>query len=212
MQTIKDIEAFSRLSFSNTCGSHDWNHTQRVHHLCMHIGRKEGADMDVLAIAAYLHDVGRPLQDKSNGAVCHAQKGAEMVTELLENYPISKAQKANIIHCIRTHRFRGNHKPETLEAKILFDADKLDSIGAVGIARAFQFAGEIGAKLHNPLIDPEDSLPYTQEDTGYREFQQKLIKIKDRMLTYEGAKIAKERHEFMVSFFKRFLYEYNCLK
>jgi uncharacterized protein len=178
----------------------------------MHIGEKEGADMDILEIAAYLHDVGRPLQDQSNGSICHAQKGAEIVTDLLEDYPISDDRKANIIHCIRAHRFRSKHQPETLEAKILFDADKLDSIGAIGISRAFQFAGEIGAKLHNPLMNPKDSLPYTEEDTGYREFQKKLIKIKDRMLTDEGLHIAANRHEFMVAFFRRFLLEYECLK
>jgi uncharacterized protein len=212
IRTIKDIEAFSKLSFSNICGSHDWSHTQRVYHLCMHIGKKEKADTEVLEIAAYLHDVGRPLQDKSNGTVCHAQKGAEIAMELLVNFPLSQDRKANVIHCIRTHRFRSNRQPETLEAKILFDADKLDSIGAIGIGRAFQFAGEIGAKLYNPFLDPKDSLPYTEEDTGYREFQRKLVKIKDRMLTNEGLRIAKDRHEFMVAFFQRFLREYKCLK
>ncbi|MBN1849350.1 MAG: HD domain-containing protein [Deltaproteobacteria bacterium] len=210
--TIKDIEAFARRSFSDIHGSHDWSHTQRVYKLCMRIGQKEGADLDVLSIAAYLHDVGRAIQDRSNGTVCHAQKGAEIATGLLRNYPLSEDQKANIIHCIQSHRFRGVDKPESLEAKVLFDADKLDSIGAIGIGRAFQFAGEIGAKLHNPLIDPSDSLPYTEEDTGYREFRQKLIKIKDKMMTDEGVRIAKERHEFMVAFFQRFLLEYDCIQ
>ena len=107
------------------------------------------------------------------------------------------------------HRFRGNNPPETLEAKILFDADKLDAIGAIGIGRAFQFAGEVGARLHNPDIDPENTEPYTEDDTGYREFRLKLSKIKDRMLTSEGRRIAKGRHEFMEAFFDKFLLEYE---
>jgi uncharacterized protein len=210
MLTLDDIIAFSKSVFTYIRGSHDWDHTQRVYNLCMHIGRIEKADMDVLKVAAYLHDVGRPFQEQSNGAICHAEKGAEIAADLLREYPIPDKQKANIIHCIRTHRFRGKNRPETLEAKILFDSDKLDAIGAIGIGRTFQFAGEIGAKLHNPLINPEVTSPYTEEDTGYREYQLKLSKIKDRIITNEGKRIAKGRHAFMVAFFKRFISEYQC--
>lgn len=198
--------------FSKATGSHDWDHTQRVYNLCMHIGEVEGADMEVLKIAAYLHDVGRFYQDESKGTICHGEKGAQMARALLEEYPVSDAQKANIIHSIKSHRFRGKCRPETLEAKILFDADKLDATGAIGIARTFQFAGEVGAKLHNPSIDPEDTEPYTEEDTGYREFKLKLSKIKDRMLTAEGRRMARERHGFMEMFFERFLQEYRGYK
>jgi uncharacterized protein len=207
--SFDDIKKFVKTRFLGASGSHDWEHTQRVHSLCMHIAQVEGADMEVIEIAACLHDVGRSYQDESKGSVCHAEKGAEMAQSLLEDYPISRERKANIIHCIRSHRFRSNYKPETLEAKILFDADKLDAIGAIGIGRTFLFAGEVGAKLHNPRINPEDTDPYTDEDTGYREFKLKLSKIKDRMLTNEGRRMAKERHEFMEMFFERFLQEYE---
>ena len=207
--TIQDIKAYAIKCFPNASGSHAWDHTQRVYNLCMHIGRVEGADIEVLEIAAYLHDVGRPYQDESKGTICHAEKGAEMACALLQRYPISDEQKSNIIHCIKSHRFRGTCQPETLEAKILFDADKLDAIGAIGVGRAFQFAGEVGAKLHNPFVNPEDTNTYTVEDTGYREFRLKLSKIRDRMLTAEGRRMAEERHEFMEMFFKRFLQEYK---
>jgi uncharacterized protein len=206
---IDDIKNFAMNSYSTVPGSHDWSHTLRVYNMCMHIGQVEGADMEVLAIAAYLHDVGRPFQDRSKGSTCHAQKGAAIAEGLLEDVFISEDRKANIIHSILNHRFRGNSPPVTLEAKVLFDADKLDSIGAIGIGRAFQFAGENGAKLHNPSVDPEDTESYTIEDTGYREFKLKLSKIKDRMLTREGQRIAQERHEFMEVFFERFLNEYK---
>lgn len=210
--TFEDIKTFAMKCFAKATGSHDWDHTQRVYNLCMHIGEVEGADMEVLKIAAYLHDVGRPYQDESKGTICHGEKGADMARALLEEYPVSDAQKANIIHSIKSHRFRGKCQPETLEAKILFDADKLDATGAIGIARTFQFAGEVGAKLHNPCIDPEDTEPYTEEDTGYREFKLKLSKIKDRMLTSEGRRMARERHGFMEMFFERFLQEYRGYK
>lgn len=207
--TIDDIKAFAMNCFSSARGSHDWDHTQRVYNLCMHIGKAEGADLEVLEMAAYLHDVGRSHEDASKGGICHAQKGAEIARELLAAYPISDEQRANIIHAIRSHRFRGNHQPETLEAKVLFDADKLDAIGAVGIGRAFLFAGEVGAKLYNPCIQLEDTRPYTEEDTGYREYKLKLSKIKDRMLTEEGRRLAEERHAFMEMFFKRFTQEHE---
>jgi uncharacterized protein len=207
--TIEDIKAFAEKCFSNSRGSHDWEHSLRVYNLCMHIGQAEGADMEVLKIAAYLHDVGRSHQDESKGTICHAEKGAEIATELLDKYPISTGQKVNILHCIRSHRFRGNREPATLEAKILFDADKLDSIGAIGIARAFQFAGEVGAKFHNPNVSLEETRPYTKEDTGYREFKLKLSRIKERMLTAEGHRMAEERHAFMEKYFERFFLEYQ---
>lgn len=209
MPTIEDIRIFAMRSFSNARGSHDWDHTQRVHNLCMHIGRVEEADLEALEIAAYLHDVGRSYEDESKGAVCHAEKGAEIARNLLAGYEISDERKENIIHCIRSHRFRGNHHPRSLEASVLFDADKLDAIGAVGIARAFLFAGEVGAKLHNPYIQPEDTEPYSEEDTGYREYKLKLSRIKDRMLTAEGRRMAEERHAFMEMFFHRLTDEYQ---
>jgi len=207
--TLDDIIEYAKTSFAAARGSHDWDHTERVYRLCMHIGRAEGADSEVLAVAAFLHDVGRSYEDESKGTICHAEKGAEIAKTLLVNYPLSDEKKQNIVHCIGSHRFRGNNAPETLEAKTLFDADKLDSIGAIGIGRAFLFAGEVGAKLHNPQADLHNTRPYTEEDTGYREFKLKLSKIKDRMLTAEGKRLAEERHAFMEGFFERLQQEYE---
>ena len=105
--TIEEIKAYVIKSLSTTKGSHAWDHTLRVYKLCMHIGEKEGADLEVLKIACYLHDIARPYQDMSRGKVCHAEKGAEIAQDILKDYPISEKKKANIIHCIRSHRFRG---------------------------------------------------------------------------------------------------------
>ena len=121
---------------------------------------------------------------------------------------MSEERKQNILHCIRSHRFRGNGNPETIEARVLFDADKLDAIGAVGIGRAFLFAGEVGARLHNSHANIDDTQPYSKEDTGYREYRVKLSKIKGRILTNEGKRLAADRDAYMVSFFDRFLSEY----
>ena len=206
---LKDIRKIAKELFNESRGSHDWEHTLRVYRLCERIGSVEGVDMDVLLVAAYLHDIGRSYQDASNGGVCHAQKGAKMAEPVVDKLPLSENQKENVIHCIRSHRFRGNHSPKTKEAKVLFDADKLDAIGAVGVARVFLFAGEVGARLHSPMMDIENTKPYSIDDTGYREYRVKLCKIRDRILTKEGRKLAHERHSFMEKFFNRFLKEYE---
>ena len=208
-QALAQVKAFAQGCFDKASGSHAWDHTLRVFRLCEMMGPAENADMSVLGAAAYLHDIGRALQDASNGAICHAEKGAQMAEPMVEALPLSKKQKQNIIHCVRSHRFRNQHKPATTEAKVLFDADKLDAIGAVGVARAFLFAGEVGARLHNPDLDAESTRPYSVDDTGYREFKIKLSKIKARMLTAEGRKWARDRHAFMDDFFNRFLAEYE---
>jgi len=190
-------------------GSHAWDHTLRVLRLCERIGTVEGADPTVVRIAAYLHDIGRSVQDATNGKVCHAVKGAELAGPLLADLALPPACRDNILHCIRTHRFRGRQRPASLEARVLFDADKLDAIGAVGVARAFLFAGEVGARLHCPEKAVADTRPYGPEDTGYREYKLKLTRIRERMQTREGRRLAEERHRFMVLFFERFLDEYD---
>lgn len=206
---IESIRDFARNHFADAKYSHDWEHTERVYRLCMHIGRVEGADLEVLAIAALLHDIGRAIQDTSRGTLCHAEQGARIAEEILEKHIMPLEKKENIIHCIVSHRYRNSHHPQSLEAKVLFDADKLDAIGAVGIARAYLFAGEVGAVLHNPDLDPLMAKPYSRDDTGYREYMVKLSKIKDRMLTPEGRYMAQERHAFMEEFFSRFLKEFE---
>lgn len=199
----------ARQRFDSAPGSHDWQHTLRVHRLCQRIGPLENADMLTLAAAAYLHDLGRAEPNQTDQSACHAITGAQIATEILVPLPLDPARRKNIIHCVRSHRFRGNHRPESIEAQVLFDADKLDAIGAVGIARAYLFAGELGACLHNPDLPPEQAAAYSRNDTGHREFAVKLSKIKDRMLTAHGRQLAQERHTFMETFYDRFFREYQ---
>ena len=199
----------AREHFSQARGSHDWEHTLRVHRLCRRIGQAEGADLLVAEAAAYLHDIGRAHQDRANGQLCHAEKGAALARRLLQSHPLADDRRENIIHCIAAHRFRRGETPGTLEARVLFDADKLDAIGAVGIARAFLFAGELGARLHSPGIDVTRAPAYSVDDTGYREYVVKLSKIRDRILTPAGRRLAEDRHRFMTGFFDRFLEEYE---
>ena len=203
-ETIDRIREEAKARFKNASPSHGWDHTERVLRLALHIGDVEGAEPSIVELAALLHDIGRKLEDESLGEVCHAEEGARLSAGILERHAIAGDISEKIIHCIEHHRFRGNKKPDTLEAKVVFDADKLDSIGAVGIGRAFLFAGESGAKLHNePGIDPLKEAPYGPEDTAYREFLHKLQHVHERMLTGEGKRLAEERHAFMLDFFAR---------
>ena len=206
---LDTVERMAFTYFQGARGSHNWDHTLRVRRLCERIGDAEGVDMDVLLASAYLHDIARSHQDDSRGAVCHAEKGAQLAAPTVNKLPLTADQKDNILHCIRSHRFRGNLNPRTPEARVLFDADKLDAIGAIGVARAFLFAGEVGARLHTEDTDIEATRPYTLDDTGYREFTIKLCKIKDRILTRAGQKLAIDRHLIMEEFFNRFREEYE---
>ena len=202
-QILEAVRRKARKYFRSARGSHAWDHTERVFRLCLRIGREEKADLDVLRLAALLHDIGREEEDLSNGRTCHAEKGAALAARILKKHGIGAERSARVVRCIKTHRYRGRHAPDSLEGKILFDADKLDSIGAVGIGRAFLFAGEVGARLHDPKIQVRKTKPYTKEDTAYREFLVKLTRIKGRMFTAEGKRIAGERHKFMTDFFRR---------
>ena len=191
----------------NPC--HEFSHTERVLNLALRIGKKENADLEVIKYSALLHDIGRKEQDESNGRVDHAEIGAELAKEILKKYNFDEDRIKEIAHCIKTHRFRGNNIPKSKEAKILYDADKLDSIGAIGIGRAFSFSGSIGSYVHNQNIDINKTEPYTKDDCAYREFLIKLMNVKDKMLTDEGRKIAEERHKYMLDFFKRLNKEVN---
>jgi len=189
--------------FRGARGSHDWDHTERVRRLCLRIGRKERADPGILELAALLHDIGRGEEDRSHGKVCHARSGARLAKAILERCGCDPATVRAVVPCIRTHRFRRGGAPVSLEARVLFDADKLDSIGAVGIGRAFLFAGEVGARLHDKDIVVERTKAYTREDTAYREYLVKLRRVRDRMTTREGRRIAAGRHRYMAAFFAR---------
>ena len=184
-------------------GAHDLSHTERVLNLALHIGKREGADLDVLRFACLLHDIAHKEQDECKGKICHAKKGAEISRELLNKEGIDKNKIDEIVHCIQCHRFRNEDIPESIEAKILYDADKLDAIGAIGILRTAVFAGKVGAVVHNPNIKPSKENAYTKEDSAYHEYLYKLNKIKNKMLTNEGKKISKERDKFMKDFFDR---------
>lgn len=210
---IQKIEKEAKEYFRKASGCHDFRHVERVLKLALYLGRREKADLGILEVAALLHDIGRREEIKAKGAFCHAEAGSALAQKILEKYKFNKGAVRNIVHCIRTHRFRDRRNvPKTIEAKALFDADKLDSIGAVGLGRAFLFAG--GAGSGNLYTGNERRLAktgrdysFTKEDSAFLEYEIKLKKIKDVMLTASGRRIALARHRFMVSFWQQFWQE-----
>ncbi|MBN2158715.1 MAG: HD domain-containing protein [Spirochaetes bacterium] len=184
--------------------SHGWDHVERVANLAEHIATsEEEADVFIVKTAAVLHDIARIDEVESGGRTCHAERGSRMAYDFLITQGLEADRADQIRRCVLAHRYRNEHAPKTIEAKILYDADKLDSIGAVGIGRAFLFSGEVGARLHNPDIDINLTQAYSKEDTAYREYMVKLRHISGKMLTAGGRRMAEERHRFMVEFFER---------
>ena len=161
------------------------------------------ADREITLCGALMHDFCRQEEDDSDGKLDHAALGEKAVYALLLDKGCSQGQAAAISSIVGRHRFRSGKAPETLEQKIVYDADKLDSLGAIGIGRAFLFAGKTGAKLHNSADEALAGNAYSCEDTAFREYLVKLRHLPEKMQTAPGKKIAADRLDFMTKFFER---------
>ncbi len=188
------IEEARRL-YAGRDAAHAFDHVLRVYHLAERIARAEGADLRVVRTAALLHDIARNEPD-------HHLRGAERARELLAGEPPAFVEA--VAHCIEAHRFRKGPSPRTLEAKILQDADKLDAIGAIGVARAFAHAGHHHHRLWTPLSEVMNTPPPEDENyTPVHEFWHKLRHLMGMLHTETARAIAQERHAFMEAFFRR---------
>jgi uncharacterized protein len=180
-------------------GAHDFDHVLRVLANASYIGQVEGANLDILTVAVLLHDIARAEQRRTG--VDHAEVGAQRAEKILQDAGYPAQFIGSVCHAIETHRFRTGNPPQTLEARILYDADKLDAIGAIGIARAFAFGGH----RSQPLWRESDN----GEHTALQEYRFKLSKIKDKLFTPTARKIAEQRHRYMAQFFEQMAAEVN---
>ena len=202
--------------------AHDISHTYRVFKNCLEISKSiPEVDVEILRVSSLLHDIAKVQEEQDNtGSTDHAFLGAEMAKQILLelNYPITFIE--HVCDAIRTHRYRGENIPSTLEAKVLFDADKLDAIGAIGIARSFMIAGEYGQLLYKDT-DLEEYIKTNlvggskagriqnlQLHSPNIEFELKLKKIPERLFTDSAKLIAMKRLEYMSNFFKLLREEY----
>lgn len=188
--------------------AHDREHVYRVLNTALLIARSETeADRDVLVCAALLHDIGRKEQFE-DPTLCHARVGGEKAFRFLRKLGCTEAFSSHVRDCIISHRFRENAQPQTLEAKILFDADKLDAAGAMGIARTLLYQGYMGTPLYT--TGPEGLiLDGAGEKTKsfFQEYKFKLESLYDRFYTETGRALAMERRETAVRFYEGLLQE-----
>lgn len=193
-----------------SCSAHNLDHVLRVYNLCMFLSKyEENVDLEVLIPAVLLHDIARVKESKDKtGEIDHAILGSEMAEEILRNLEYEEDKIEKIKHCIITHRFRTDNRPKTIEAKILFDADKLDAIGSIGIARCFMLAGQFGQSLSvKNQIDTNTSengrLKDVSKHSPFIEYEVKFKKIPEKLHTKKAKEIGIERLKFMDDFFKR---------
>lgn len=195
----------ARRLYAGADSVHDFDHILRVLALAERIARAEGADLTVVHTATLLHDWGRAEADASGQN--HAAVAAERAQAYLSAQGYASAWIEAVVHAIAAHRFRVAPEPATLEARVLFDADKLDAIGAIGIARAFAYGGAHQQRLWTPMATVDLAHWEANGDdaahTPVHEFVVKLSRIQERLYTGEGRVIAQERHRYMEAFYRR---------
>ena len=198
-----DESAVRRL-YADSDAAHDFDHVLRVVRLGVRIARAEGADEEVVRAAALLHDLS---QGDREGRKAHHLAAAEYAAECLRQGGMTEERIGNVVHCIQAHRFRDRStQPQTLEAKCLYDADKLDCIGATGVGRAFAYAGARNNRLWTqPLADAPhpDEQPAGGDYTPLHEYAYKLRHVLSSLYTPTARGIGERRHGFMRRFFEQ---------
>lgn len=183
---------------------HGYDHVWRVYHMAEKLAKSEGADLDIVLAAVLLHDAQGSSQITELERAEHHLLSAQFAKEVLEDEGWGNEQIESVQHCIRAHRFRSTELPMTIEAKVVFDADKLDVLGAFGAARAIAYAVLEGQPIYSEPT--KKFLEIGEKELGephssYHEFVFKLSKIKDRLFTVTGKQIAEKRHAYIVGFY-----------
>lgn len=190
--------------------SHDYDHIVRVMTLAETIQHKEGGDLPTLWAAVAFHDLGQERERLYGGD--HALIGAEMASDLLSGTDFPQSALPAVQQAIREHRMTGTSTPQTLEGRVLYDADKIDILGAIGIGRLYSITGRYNQKIYAPLppnvVEPVDPLVVRQlrrrpDYSPSIEFQLLFGDMPERMTTATGKDMARERYAYMQAFFKR---------
>ena len=202
------LDAYMRKCMRDADGAHDCEHVYRVLGVALDIaGTEPGADADVVIAACLLHDIARrdQLRDKH---ICHAERGAEKAGKFLRKHGFGEDFARRVADCVRTHRFRKGGAPQGIEAQILYDADKIDVCGAMGIARTLLYQGRANGALYATLPDGSlaDGLGEKGE-TFFGEYRRKLEGIYSRLFTARAREIARERQAAAQAFYGSMLSE-----
>lgn len=211
MNLINNTINFVKQKLEGAEAGHDWFHIERVWKMSLHIQENEGGNRTVVELAALLHDIADP--KFHNGDETLAGK---IVREFLNEQNVDSETVCKVIFIIENMSFKNREEvPEnlTLELKIVQDADRLDAIGAIGIARTFNFGGFKNNLMYHPDIPPKIGMnkeEYKKSDgTTINHFYEKLLLLKDLMNTDSAKEIALERHHFMLNFLDEFYKEWN---
>jgi len=204
-----------------SCSAHDMDHVMRVYALALNLAKDEDVDMDIIQAATLLHDIARVKEDNDpTGKTDHAILSAKMAAPILIEAGFPEEKIKHIQECIVSHRYRTGNEPKTMEAKILFDADKLDTLGAIGIARGYVWVGRNSAKIYTDT----DIDKYIEENLGGKingriqdktkhspqiEYHTKLKFIADRLYTAKARRIGIERLQLYKDFLDRLEKEVN---
>lgn len=205
----------ARTWYSSTDPVHGFDHVLRVYHLAEYIALVEGADLEIVRAAVLLHDVEvdrlspaanwKTSIDEQPDRTNHHLSSADFARQILKEDGWDDLRIQAVVHCIRAHRFRDNSQsPQSLEAKILFDADKLDAIGAIGVMRAIGYAITHGQPVYaepSERFVQSGQLEPGEPHSSYHEFIYKLRRLKDCMYTRVAREIAEERHQFMEEYY-----------
>jgi uncharacterized protein len=190
--------------------AHDYDHIERVMGLADTIQAREGGNLPAIWAAVAFHDIGQQRERLHGGD--HALIGADMAAELLTNTQFPQEAIPIVQQAIRDHRLTGGRSPQSVEGRILYDADKLDSLGTIGIGRLYCITGHYNQKVYSPIpddiVEPVDPLLVRRlrRDPNYSpyiEFQLLFGNLAERMATRTGRELAQERYAFMEEFFKR---------
>lgn len=202
----------ARQTLSADSSGHDWWHVHRVRQNALTIGRAEGADLFVVELASLLHDIA---DWKFHGG--DESAGPAAARRWLESLHVAPAVVEHVCDIVASLSFKGagvSSPMRSLEGMVVQDADRLDAIGAIGIARAFAYGGHAGRALYDPEVPPvlHQSFAAYKSNRGptINHFYEKLLLLKDRMNTAAGRQLAGERHAFMEEFLQRFLAEWNA--
>jgi len=213
-EVLKRVEKEVEGWYGDDSSGHDINHPKRVMRLALHMQEKEGGDRYVLAVASLVHDIHRMMQNKT-GDYCSAEDSLPKIREILIAGGVDKDKIESILHCVEFHEEYGFSKDgrsvDDVETLILQDADNLDAIGAVGIARGFMYAGDKKIPMWLPDI-PIKKRNYDEKKGNVSEihhFCEKLLELKDDMNTETAKKMAEGRHRVIEEFLKEFNKEWE---
>ena len=208
---IQNTIAFVQHELNDAEGGHDWFHVQRVYKNALLISENENVNKTIVALGALLHDIADSKFHNGDETI-----GPKKAKAFLQTQAVSQDTVTHIIKIIENVSFKGGNTLKTFHSKeleVLQDADRLDAIGAIGIARTFNYGGFKNRVIYNPLIKPKLEMTpqeYKASDAPtINHFYEKLLKLKDKMNTSSGKKIAQERHVFMENFLEQFYQEWN---